>query len=108
MPASASIATRAPVVRASCSRVARPFVAADDAVDAGADFLRELERAHEVHAHVLRAVPTADREHEHTVALAQARAAQPLDEAGVPAFVVDARGELADVVGRRVRLEPAQ
>jgi hypothetical protein len=36
----------------------------------------------------------------------EARAAQPLDEHGGPALVVGAGGELGDVVGGRVALEP--
>ena len=50
-------------------------IPADDAEDAGAHLARELERAHQIHAHVLLAVPPAHREHQHAVALAQARPA---------------------------------
>ena len=82
-------------------------VAADDAEHRSADLACELERAHEVHRHVLLAVAAADREDEQRVARAQARALEPLGEAGVPALVVDPRGELGDVVGRGVGLEAA-
>ena len=41
------------------------------------------------------------------VARAEARDLEPLGEAGVPALVVHARGQLGDVVGRRVGLEAA-
>ena len=54
-------------------------------------------------------VAAADREDEQPVA--GSRGASPASQAAkrrVPALVVDARGQLGDVVGRRVRLEAAQ
>ena len=68
---------------------------------------RELEGAHQVHRDVLLAVAAADREDEQRVARAEARDLEPLGEARVPALVVHARGQLGDVVGRRVGLEAA-
>ncbi len=55
---------------ATCFRVTA--VAPDDAEHLGADFARELERPHEVHADVLLAVAAADAEDEDAVARAQA------------------------------------
>ena len=77
------------------------------AEDLRADLARELERADEVHADVLLPVAAADAEDEDAVLLAQPRALEPLGEAGVPPLVVHPRGELGDVVGRRVGLEAA-
>ena len=50
-------------------------------------------------------VATADREDEDGVALAKTAAGEPARVASVPAIVVDARGQLANVVGGRVALD---
>ena len=54
------------------------------------------------------AAAAADREHQHGVARADPRALQPAGEAGLPAFVVGARGQLGNIVGGRVGFEAAQ
>ncbi len=51
-------------------------------------------------------VAAADREDQHGVAGAEARALEPRRERRLPAFVVGPGGQLGDVVGRRVGLEP--
>ncbi len=69
---------------------------------------RARARATRFTRHVLLAVAAADREDQQRVASrARREPSQPLGEAGVPALVVDAGGQLGDVVGRRVRLEAA-
>ncbi len=77
------------------------------AVEGGSGVCRDIDRAHEIHGHVFLDVPTADGEHEQRIPSVDARALQPLREGALPSVVVDARGELGDVVGRRVRLEMA-
>jgi hypothetical protein len=61
----------------------------------------------EVERHLWFARAPADAEHEHGVAVGQAARAQVLVERRLPALVVRARGQLGDVVGRRVGLEVA-
>ena len=52
--------------------------------------------------------PPPTEKHEHRVVGAEPRAFEPARQRGLPAVVVHARGQLADVVGRRVRLEAAE
>ena len=83
-------------------------VAPDDAEDRRATIGRELEGSDQVDRHLTLLASTADREHEHPVAVVEPRAPEPLHEGGVPAFVVGPGRELAHVVGRGVGLEVAQ
>src|SRR5262249_26879825 len=64
-------------------------------------------RVHEVHRDVLLLVAASDREDQHAVLVMDPAALEPVGEAAVPTFIVDARGELADVVGGRVGLKAA-
>ena len=63
---------------------------------------------HEVHADPAFEAAATDREDEQAVAARESRRAQPLLVRGVPAVVVDARGELGDVVGDAVGLDPGE
>src|SRR4029078_4889041 len=65
-----------------------PAVAPDDAEDAGTALAGVLDRPDEIHADLSFAVSPAHREDQDAVALAQSRAAEPLDEGGLPALVV--------------------
>ena len=80
-------------------------VAADHAEDLRADRLGILQRAHEIGADVLLEIAAADREHEQRVLRLEPAHLEPLDEHRLPAFVVGARGEFRDVVGRRIGLD---
>ncbi len=71
------------------------------AEDLGADFSRELERPHEVHAHVLLAVAAADREDEQRVAArgGARRAATPTKHVSQPSSFTRAVSSLTLSVG---------
>ena len=77
----------------------------DDAEDAQAPRARFVERAHQVHAHAQLGVTAADGQDEDGVVPVGPADAEPLDEHRLPALVVDARGELGDVVDRGVGLD---
>ena len=69
--------------------------------------LRQLDRVDQVGRDVLLPIAAAHREDEKGVAFGEARSAEPLRKARVPSLVIDPRGELRHVVGRRVGLEAA-
>jgi hypothetical protein len=77
-------------------------VAADYAADGGAGFLGVFESADEIGADIFYGVAAADGENEDHVGFVEMRAAKPVGVAGVPAFVVNAGGELGNIVGGSV------
>ena len=81
-------------------------ITADDADDAGTALLGKLEGTHKVGADVFFEVAAADGENEERVLLVEPAALEPLGEDAFPALVVGARGQLGNVVGRRVAFQP--
>ena len=63
-----------------------------------------LESAHQVGADVLPVVAAADGKNHHHVRLVESRAAKPVRITGVPSFIVNARSQFRDVIGRCVSL----
>ena len=82
-------------------------VAPDDAEDLRADLARELEERTRFTQTFFSRLPPPTEKTSSASPLREARDLEPLAEAGVPALVVHARGQLAHVVGRRVGLEAA-
>ena len=80
----------------------------DHAVHRRAPLSCELQRVDDVHGHPVLARAAADREDEQGVLAAEPRRLQPGPERALPAVVVRPRGELGDVVRRRVALDLAQ
>ena len=66
-----------------------------------------VDRAHEIDRNVFLHVSATDREDEERVCRADAGPFQPLGEAALPSVVIDACGQLRNVVGRCVRFESA-
>src|SRR6266403_1505413 len=64
-----------------------------------------LHRCYQVGTDVLRNVTAPDREHEDTIGTAQAADLEPANERAFPAFIIDARGELGDIVRWRITLD---
>jgi hypothetical protein len=83
-------------------------VTADDCIDLRAYFTRMVHRCDEIRGEIRRNAATADGQGQDSVSGAEPRAAQPFDVRRIPTVVVDTRGELGDVVGRRVGLEAAE
>ena len=93
---------------ASASLHGGAAVAADDAEAPRAALLGELDGAHDVRRDALLRLPPPT---EKTSSASRAPSRETFSQAvkdGVPALVVDARGQLGDVVGRRVGLEAAE
>ncbi len=80
-------------------------IAPDDADDLRALLLCESQRLDEVGADIFFDIAAAHREDKHRVAFAQMAAGEPARVACVPAIVVDACGQFADVVGGGVALD---
>ena len=83
-------------------------IAPHDAKNVRAGLGRCFERPDDVDRYVLLAAAAAHGEHQHAIARTDARTLQPGGEAGVPALVVGAGGELGDVVGGGVSFKTAQ
>src|SRR5262249_3415226 len=82
-------------------------VLADNAEHFRAAAARLADRRYQIDRDVVLHVAAADGENEDRVAPAEAGDFQPLCKAALPPFVIDAGRELRDVIGGRVRLEPA-
>src|SRR6266550_362366 len=89
-------------IRDLCSETA---VAADNAQDPGALSLRILKGVHNRHADVPVEIAAADREDQDAVVRPDPAAREPALERIGPPRVVDAGGQLGDVVGGAVRLQ---
>src|SRR5579862_7969542 len=80
-------------------------VAADDADDSRADAPGKLQALDDIGADVVFDAAPANGEDEQGVVGAQTAAEEPVRVAGDPAVVVDAGGQLGNIVGGRVALD---
>ena len=83
-------------------------VAADDANDLGPHLPGIIERRYQVGADIFLGAAAANRKNTQHVARLEPADFEPLHKDGCPAFVVGARGQLGDVIGRRVGLDAGQ
>ena len=67
-------------------------ILAHDADHRGAHLLRQLDRVHKAHTHVVLAGPAAHREDEQRVLGAKTRALEPLAVGHIPTLVIHPRG----------------
>ena len=77
-------------------------IAPDDACDLGADALGIFDRLDEIGADVLLQVAAAYGEDKESVLRLKLADLQPLGEDRRPSLIVGARGQLRNVVGRRI------
>ena len=78
---------------------------ADNSADGGTDLPRVVERMDEVGTDVFRRIPTTDGKYKDHVYAAQATSAQPIRVTGLPAVIVDPRGEFRHVIRSRVSFD---
>ena len=85
-----------------------PTVASDNPDNRRASRSRKLDDGHEIRTDARLAAAAADGEHEHAVTRGEPAGPQPAHQRLVPPVVIDAGGELGDVVRRRVGLEAGE
>jgi hypothetical protein len=79
-------------------------VSSDNTYDFAADLPRQSQRRNKIGADLFFEVPAADGKHEDRVVCAELTDTEPVLENTGPAFVICARGQFGNVIGRGVSL----
>ena len=68
---------------------------------------RQPKCGNDIRGHAFGLVAATNREDQQRILCGQPRSTQPFGEGGVPTLIVDAGGQLRDIVGRRIGLDIA-
>ena len=82
-------------------------IATDDADHRCADLFGELNRVDEIRTDIFFQIAAPNRKNQQAVFCSETTALEPFGENRRPAFVIGARGEFGNIVGRRVRFKAA-